>query len=43
LLKADKVARAAAILNADLEMSNEKTKSEASDEKETESPLEVDV
>ncbi|KIK01808.1 hypothetical protein K443DRAFT_678091 [Laccaria amethystina LaAM-08-1] len=43
LLKADKVARAAAVLNADLEMSNEKTKSEASDEKETESRLEVDV
>ena len=42
LLKADKVARAAAI--ADLEMSDEKAKSETSDEKETESRLEeVDV
>ena len=43
LLKADKVARAAAIVNADLEMSDEKAKSETSDEKETESRLEVDV
>jgi len=44
LLKADKVARAAAIVNANLETSDEKAKSEASDEKETESRLEkVDV
>ena len=42
MLKADKVARAAAI--ADLEMRDEKAKSETSDEKETESRLEeVDV
>ena len=44
LLKANKMARAAAIVNADLETSDEKAKSEASDEKETESRLEkVDV
>lgn len=44
LLKADKVARAAVILNANLETSDEKAKSEASDEKETDSRLEkVDV
>ena len=43
LLKAD-MARAAAILNANLETSDEKAKSEANDEKETESRLEkVDV
>ncbi|EDR10105.1 uncharacterized protein LACBIDRAFT_293728 [Laccaria bicolor S238N-H82] len=44
LFKADKVARAAAVLNANLETSDEKARSEASDEKETESRLEkVDV
>jgi hypothetical protein len=40
LLKADKVARAAAILNANLETSDEKANLEASDEKESESRLE---
>ena len=44
LLKAGKVARAAAILNANLETSDKKAKSEASDEREIESCLEkVDV
>ncbi|EDR10097.1 uncharacterized protein LACBIDRAFT_325698 [Laccaria bicolor S238N-H82] len=44
LLKADKVARVAAVLNDNLETSDKKAKSEASDEKETESRLEkVDV
>ena len=37
LLKADKVARASAILNANLETSDKKAKSGASHEKETES------
>ena len=44
LLKGDKVARAAAILNANMETSDKKAKSEASDDRETESCLEkVDV
>ena len=44
MLKADQVARAAAISNANLEMSDEKATSEVSDEKEMESCLEmVDV
>lgn len=44
LLKADKVARAAAILNANVETSDKNAKSEANDERETESCVEkVDV